>query len=866
MADPNDPWAKYRQPQAAPANGLPTAPLPFPAQGNPVVQQRIGRTAQQSALDNNQDARAADANAREAERLRMAREQFEAEKRRLDANGGADVTVEENKSTGLTSKMIDLTGEIIKLQKENPDAINPGLMETMADWTGNDFVRKAVTSKDTRDVRTNLNNLYRDLVQTAIYQASGAAFQEAELQGLLKAYQPDYFDTPTTRASKMRQIGFAIKAGILKNGAGNLKLAPEQLKLAADLAEKNFLDSIEKADNQLSGKQAGNVTNAASGVKLSDQRDSITIPPEYQKAYEVFLATKKPGELTVDEYVRVRQALDKAYLGEEYQGNPYSDAQKFVDAFNRGEPVTATIPEPTRELGAVEGLLASAASSKLGVAAVNFANAGSGGIPELLTGAQGRKALEAANAEEPEAALFGDVAGSVAPGMLLEKLGTKAASRFLAGPTGQRFAGELLGNAAYGAARGFNSAEEGEGLSGAAAEGGMGVVGSLAGRAAVRGAKGFMPGNKAAAIEKFLNPPEVVGPNGELIPIPGVDLTTPQRMGLTNAEEAVQGLPFIHGQREKTIGSFNTQNAARVLGNVGIKLPKDLEPGQATNDFVNQKLNEVYNTLKPKIKGNIPAKDPFNNAFAAIRAKALQSGSPERAALWKDIEGAVAQFKKGGKFDGNDFREASSRLLEIANVNSKNGDDLAKLDIARAAEKVRTQLIALVNRTDPQVAKELKAVSKSWAMMKRIEGASTTAGSMANRGVYPPDDLLGSIKRLDTSTDKGMVARGKGLDQPYAQDAREVVGSRAAKSSSLSATSIAGYVLGPVLAIPGAAAYAPGIKRLTQAMVDGRLGSTADAIGAKISKDPKYSKIPADILQAAITQYIRAKSAEAAKE
>ena len=857
-----DPWAAFRKqpapPQPAPVNGLPTAPLPFPAQGSPKKQREAAKAAEEREFARQQNQRANEAAAREDERLRRDGITSAAKEKALAASGGVDTTVEENKSLGLTSQTIDLAREILRVEKENPEAVNPSLQETVAGWTGSDFIKKAATPEKVRDARINLNNLYSNLVQTAIYNASGAAFQEAERNALLQNFQPDYFDTPNTRASKRRQIGFAIKAGILKSGAASLKLSPEQLQTAAELAEMKFLREMEEADKVLAGEvQADNVTNAAPGVKPSEENTSIKLPPEYQKAYETFLATKRPGELTVDEYVRMRQALDKAYLGEEFQGNPYSDAQKFVDAFNEGKPVTAVIPEPTKEMSEGGKVVADLLNSPGGAIALNYANASAAGLPELLTGKQGRTALAAVNAENPTSALVGDIGGSVVPGVLLERLGTKAASAFMKGPVGSRLIGELGANAGYGAVRGFNNAEEGEGLSAAGGGAVDGTVGTLVARGAMRGIRGFQSSDTAGKINQFLNPPPVVGPKGELTPIPKTDLTTMQRMGLTGVEEAAQGLPFVHGQREKTIGTWNTQNAAKVLGNIGVKLPKGLAPGQETNAVVNQELNNFYNALKPRVKGTVDRS--FHNAFSALRAKAVASGSPERKALWKDVEAAVAQFKKGGTFDGNDFREASSRLLEIANVNSKNGDDLAKLDIARLAEKTRTQLIALVARADPQVAKELKAVSKSWAQMKRLETASLSAGAMANRGIAPPDDVLGAIKRLDTSTDKGAVARGKGFMQQEVQDAREVLGSRAAGKTSIKETGIAGYVLGPILALPAALAYAPGLKRLTQAMIDGKLGQTADAISAKAFDDPELAKIPPELMQAAITQYLRAK-------
>jgi hypothetical protein len=355
--------------------------------------------------------------------------------------------------------------------------------------------------------------------------------------------------------------------------------------------------------------------------------------------------------------------------------------------------------------------------------------------------------------------------------------------------------------------------------------------------------------------------------------VPGVDATTMQRMGMASTEEAGQGLPFVATAREKALETQNLQNSARVLARVGRELPKDIRAGQDANAYVNTQLNEVYNKLRPQIKGKVDS--GFNTAIAALREQAVKAG-PAQKELWDKIETQIQKFRKpDGTFDGQGYKEASTGLRELSdfwNTAKSTGASIEAGDMARIAEQSRRQIQALAARSNPAVGKQLKAVEGAWAHQARIDLASRGAAK-STRGVYAPDEYLSAIERSDTSRNKKAVSLGKAFDQEYAQNVREVMGGKPAKRASLRETAIGAAGIGfggglvTALASAAGAGYAPGVKRLAQAIVEGKVGTSADALGKYIkgSGDSKtrewLSKASnAEALQRLLTQYARSKA------
>lgn len=368
---------------------------------------------------------------------------------------------------------------------------------------------------------------------------------------------------------------------------------------------------------------------------------------------------------------------------------------------------------------------------------------------------------------------------------------------------------------------------------------------------------------RVARLEEHLAKPDTPGTGT----IPAADPTTFQRIGATDAEESASRLPFVHGQRQKAIESWNVQNSGRALSNIGEELPKGLAAGQDMNAYVNRRLSAFYNKLAPRITGKIDRS--FQNGYDAIMTKTASRGNitQEELQAIQAMKAARQKFlKPDGSYDAEGYRQFTTDLRSLAeDLNQAEGIGSARLrELARDVELLRKQGQALVGRNDPFAGKQLKRVERAWAHQARIELASRGAAK-ATRGVYSPDQYLSAIERADTSKGKTAVSRGRAFDQPYAQDAREVFGGTPPKMANSRDAVILGYAasntgwLGKGLVAAGVAGYTPVIKRGIQALNAGKVGEAADMVLKVLPKEQqaKLKGLPAKTVQELLTQALR---------
>jgi len=203
----------------------------------------------------------------------------------------------------------------------------------------------------------------------------------------------------------------------------------------------------------------------------------------------------------------------------------------------------------------------------------------------------------------------------------------------------------------------------------------------------------------------------------------------------------------------------------------------------------------------------------------------------------------------------------------------------------QAVENISKAADELVATSNPAAGKRLKALNKAWARQLRLDVASGTGPAPLAEGVPSPKEYVSGIRRMSPAErDAGVprdFSRGKAMDQGPALEAERVLGDRPSREGSLKgvglglgalATGAGGVAVGStsllaapaILAGVGITAYTPGLKRLTQTMLDGKLGASADVILATIRRDPEMRKagatIPSEALQKLITQVIRAKA------
>ena len=591
---------------------------------------------------------------------------------------------------------------------------------------------------------------------------------------------------------------------MLMNSIANITDQTQSTKQFADHldeVELHFLRSFAAAEGKpipntveegrkLFGLPAvSNPPDAPSEKSGSFTHETVEVPPEYQVQENQFLRDHPAGTLTLDQYMAHRADLDKNY-------NFHTDrdmAAKFVDEYNKGARVTK-IPPVIREKP-TEGPAA-------GMAA--FANAAAAGIPEAVTGPEGREYFQSLTAQHPGFAWPGEIAGSFVgmKGFDVAGRGTVRGVERLLGknivvkgaPKYTKALVQDVGtNAAYGGARGFAGSEEGQGLGGASLGAGLGAGAAIGGQLLTKG----------------------------VVPFTSKGFQTARGMVDANS-----------------LKGFNRENASRALGWIGEKLPKKIQPGTEMNDYVHSRLSAEYNAIKPQISGSSDVQ--FDNSVAAVK---LGARTKEKKEMFKEIANAVGMFKDAkGNYTGEGYVNASERLRFLSKTWRNAQGDLAKNDMAAEAEKVRKQMQLLIQRNaPPELAKRLKAVERGWAHLSRIEGASGAALA-SNEAMYSPRQYIAEIRKQDVLPRKTASARGKAFDQPYAMAAEKVLGSSGAPKVGLGERfrvisalggiaapfSINHYVAGPAIVAIAAGAYGPTAKRIINDVMVGKRVSAID--------------------------------------
>lgn len=847
--------------------GLPTQPMPFPG-ALPMPTVRSSTVPQRQAeerlgLDYNQDARAAEALANDEERLRIAAEDAARKQKTAAMNAGVDTTASQDQAVGhaiMLRNHLQTLNDV--MSKKGTEAARPTWKEWgVAKLTGDDpSIVGAVQPGD----RQRAAAAYRGVLESAIWLYTGAAAPVEQVQNIRASVEPLVSDKKETLEDKRRALLTIIAQAQARAGPANAKVA-EALEFLKGNTNLLYGDTITPEAEKTK-------------VQLSDEKIIVPVPDEMQAEHQAFFndPNNARGKLTLGKYLEFRKKLqDKYDYGEGQMDFP--GLETFVNSYNEGKPVKFDIAPEERDLGVVSSLIADAADSPGGALAKSYASAATLGAPELLSGKTGRLASQLVDEEHPTASLIGEIAGSIAPGIAAEKLAAQGLMKLGAkeGSRTARVGADMLGNAAYGGVTELNQTGD---LGDAALASGLGAGGAAAGRVIAKGGAELKPKSFREGLENLGDQPILDDAGTEVGKIAATDLTTAQRAGLTGGEEFIQGIPGISPARQAAIADWNRHNSSRVLGRVGRELPKNIEPGQEANKFVNQALNEEYMKIAPQVKGKIDA--PFTNAIAALRTSALASPrrgakvDPARKEMWQELENSIAKFTQGGKFDYKSYKEFSQQLREWQTywAGSRVGPDDApspvQNEMARIADKVLSQGRALVSRSNPAAGARLKKIDSAWAHQMRIDAASRGAAKQ-ERGVYAPSEYLNAIERLDTSKHKAAIGRGQGFDQPYGQSAMEVMGGKPPKGGSVLATGALGYTVGGALLSPAiAATYAPGIKRLTQLLTDGRLGGRMDDLMPEkiIAKFPELKELPSDVIKQVIASYIRETGTRGGKE
>jgi amidophosphoribosyltransferase len=266
----------------------------------------------------------------------------------------------------------------------------------------------------------------------------------------------------------------------------------------------------------------------------------------------------------------------------------------------------------------------------------------------------------------------------------------------------------------------------------------------------------------------------------------------------------------------------------------------------------------------------------LTNAYA-IRAQMVQQGAIDPNAVrafdrFLDTN-VVNKFQGQQAITGQTLKQIQSDLRERINLLSASTDADQRL-MGQALQEVQDQFRQLVIRSNPQNAKELKAIDTGYANFKRVQRASGITG--AEEGIFSPAQLQSAVRAMDKSKDKSRFATGEALMQDLSETGKTVLGNKLPDSGtpyrSLAALIASGGAAGagyPAIAagmLAGPALYsAPGQRLAAAALTARPAGAAAVANQLRANQGIKTGTLAANQLanqqQSAFDEFLRANAA-----
>lgn len=268
----------------------------------------------------------------------------------------------------------------------------------------------------------------------------------------------------------------------------------------------------------------------------------------------------------------------------------------------------------------------------------------------------------------------------------------------------------------------------------------------------------------------------------------GNELTPGQMAGgyVRRAEEIAKSFPilghFIRGAEQRSLDSFNTTAINQALAPIDEKLPSAVKAGRGAIDYANARLSAAYDKLLPTMQFSIHNDPQFVTDMANLRTLAAEMPKDQAAQFDNIIQNRVAQRLAGsGTMDGQTLKQVESELGHLASQYQTSAD-AAHRQLGQALSQAKMNIVASLQRQNPEKAVELGRINSAYAMFTRMQGAA--ARRAGSEGVFTPMDLLQSIKSMDRTVRKGDFARGDALLQEFAEIAQHVLPSKVPDSGT----------------------------------------------------------------------------------
>lgn len=534
--------------------------------------------------------------------------------------------------------------------------------------------------------------------------------------------------------------------------------------LKANGYDPNAVNALagEYAQN-LSGQNIPPVANAMDQTYFQqDQREAVgfgedwrrtSIPPEMQDEWRGYMAQNFNGQIDPASYAQYRLGLDRKYgydISDPMRPSMYEEeAKAYNDYYNAGGRTLAPIPGPMEKMSTVEILKNSLANNPVTVTAANAADAATLGIPSLLDRTIGPGNMELLNNANPNSALLGQVAGSIAGtsglGAAGKAITAKLAPKLLGGEGGAALTRGIINDAAYSGIYGANQGADP--LESTLA----GAVGSAAGRGVGKTLGTVVGGVDMSPALARLRSVGVTPTIGQIMrgkANPGVLSKL-----IAGAEDvaANNGISGSVVNTARTRGLAQADNAAfnTVAGDAGRVEGFGL-------DAVNQLDNIKGAAYSDAAQGvNIPLDDPrFINQLGAARDRGLAQdfarGRGDFAISTR--QGLAPIFGSGDTMNGRQLQDALRFVQGEQRVWNKasNGvaPDPSARGLASAFKDIEDSLIGAAARNAPGAIPKLKKANRINRGLSVLDNAVPPNGEELFTGAQLMNAIRGNNSKL----------------------------------------------------------------------------------------------------------------------
>lgn len=321
---------------------------------------------------------------------------------------------------------------------------------------------------------------------------------------------------------------------------------------------------------------------------------------------------------------------------------------------------------------------------------------------------------------------------------------------------------------------------------------------------ALGGAFGYLGDKVVKGIGRLISPK--VAPEAKTLADQGVSMTPGQILGgnFNRAEEKATSVPFlgdaIANARRRSSESLNRAAINRALQPIGESLPKSVSLGRDAIKYTDDALSKAYDDVLPKLttRADQQFADEVKSLYGLVQGGNM--GQAEADQFGKILTSNLSKFQGQSAITGQTLKQMESELGRLGSSYLRD-PSADKRQLGTAIIELQSSLRGLVQRTNPQYAKELTAINQGWANFKRVQKAAASVG--AEDGIFSAAQLQNAVKTADRSKDKGAFAKGSALMQDLSDPAKKVLGSKVPDSGTpgrlMNVGAMAGLALEPTV-------------------------------------------------------------------